>query len=344
MVNKEKKVICAMSGGVDSSVAAALLKNADLNVIGVFMKLIDSASFRESEKSAKKVSSKLKIPFKVLDLRKDFNKIIIKPFLKEYILENTPNPCVNCNLKIKFNLLFNKISLSGKDLLATGHYVVIEKKKNIYNLLKGKDENKDQSYFLWRLSQKELKRTIFPLGYFTKEEVEKMAKYFNLPVLNKKESQEICFIPSDINVFLKKHLKIKPGDIVDVDGNNLGKHPGLVFFTIGQRKGINLPGGPYYVFKKDFKNNLLFVTKSEKDLLCKELKIKDINWISGKKPKTLSEIIVKIRYRDKGTVANIVFSGKIAKIIFVKKQRAITPGQSAVIYKKDRLLGGGIIC
>lgn len=344
MKTKGQKVICAMSGGVDSSVVAALLKRDGFNVVGVFMKLVDSTSFKESEKSAQKVAEKLNIPFKVLDLRKDFRKIIIEPFLNEYSLGNTPNPCVNCNPQIKFNLLFDKISKNKKDLLATGHYVILEKQENKFNLLKGEDSNKDQSYFLWQLSQKELKRTIFPLGHFKKEEVKRMAKDFNLPILNRKESQEICFVPTDINIFLKEHLKIKPGEIINMNGDKLGKHPGLVFFTIGQRKGINLPGGPYYVFKKDLKNNVLMVTKKEKDLMSRELKIKNINWISGKKPKIINGVVVKIRYRDKGNIAKVVFSGKTAKIIFNRVQRAITVGQSAVIYKREKLLGGGIIC
>jgi tRNA-specific 2-thiouridylase len=340
---ESRKIICAISGGVDSAVSAALLKGAGFNVTGVFMKLVDSASFADSEESAKKVAAKLGIPLRILDLRKEFKEKIMEPFLKQHLLGNTPNPCVNCNQQIKFNLIFDKIS-SGKDFLATGHYARIEKKGGEYMLLKGKDKDKDQSYFLWKLSQKELKRTIFPLAYFTKKETWRLAESFNLPVLDRKESQEICFVPGNIKDFLKKHLKLKEGKVIDTEGKVLARHQGLQLFTIGQRKGINLPGGPYYVLNKNIKDNALVVTKNEKDLYKKDSCVKEVNWISGKKQKSLKNVVIKIRYRDKGSPADVLLSKNKGKIIFKKSQRAITPGQSAVVYRGERLLMGGIIC
>ncbi|MFA5355769.1 MAG: tRNA 2-thiouridine(34) synthase MnmA [Candidatus Paceibacterota bacterium] len=340
---ENRKIICAISGGVDSAVSAALLKEAGFNVAGVFMKLVDSASFADSEKSAKKVAAKLGIPLRILDLRKEFKKKIIEPFLKHYLSGNTPNPCINCNQQIKFNLILDRIS-SDKDFLATGHYARIEKKGGDYMLLKGKDKNKDQSYFLWKLSQRELKRTIFPLAYFTKKETKRLAESFNLPVSGRKESQEICFVPGDIKNFLKRHLKLKEGRVINTEGKVLSRHQGLQLFTIGQRRGINLPGGPYYVLNKNIKDNILVVTKNEKDLYTKSFCVKEVNWISGKKQKSLKNVVIKIRYRDKGSPADVFLSGSRGRIIFKKPQRAITPGQSAVAYRGERLLMGGIIC
>jgi len=338
-----KKVIVAMSGGVDSSVAAALLKKAGLNVRGVFLKLADLSRFRKGEKRARKIAKILKIPFLVLDLRKEFKKRIIDYFLKEYKAGLTPNPCVVCNKEIKFGLLFKKISIG--DFITTGHYARLRNGK----LLKGRDKEKDQSYFLWMLNQKQLSRILFPIGYYTREEVEKLAKKFKLPVLKARKSVEICFIQTTINDFLARHLKQKPGQIIystpGVEYRVIGRHRGLAFYTIGQRKGIRLPGGPYYVLDKNLKKNLLIVTKNEKDLLKKELVAKNVNWISGKEPKLPLKIKAKIRYRHASAPATIYkLKTKNYKLIFNKPQRAITPGQSVVFYRGQEVLGGGIIC
>jgi len=330
-----------MSGGVDSSVTAALLKRADLEVIGVFMKLVDVPRFREGEKVARKVAKNLKIPFLVLDLRKEFQKRIINEFLKEYRAGRTPNPCVICNREIKFNFLFKKARKLNANYIATGHYAQLKQGK----LLRGKDKEKDQSYFLWQLNQKQLKHILFPVGNNTKKEVKKIAKKFNLPIFDFSESQEVCFIPTTANNFLAKHLKSKPGKIVDTQGKVMGQHQGLFFYTIGQRKGIKLSGGPYYVLDKDLKKNILIVTKKEKDLYKKELIAESINWISGKKPKLPLKAKAKIRYRHKAALAVMSkISNKKYKVRFEKPQRAITPGQSVVFYQGQELLGGGIIC
>ncbi|MDP2664018.1 MAG: tRNA 2-thiouridine(34) synthase MnmA [bacterium] len=377
MSKKAKKVICAMSGGVDSSLAAALLKKAGFNVIGVFMKFwTEPAGFSaekwnrccspESETKARKVAGNLKIPFYVFNFEKEFKKKIVDYFLKEYKANVTPNPCVVCNKEIKFGLLLEKALKLEADLVATGHYArlvneakasfsssrlatarrsLAEDKAQQLKLLKGRDKEKDQSYFLWQLNQRQLGHIMFPVGNYTKKEVRSLAKSFKLPVLDRKESQEICFVPDTVSDFLSRQLRTEPGKITDRKGKILGRHSGLYLYTIGQRKGIRLPQGPYYVLGKDLKKNLLIVTKNEKDLLGKELKAKEVNWISGKKLKFPLKVKARIRYGHKEMPAVIKKStGKNVKVVFAKAQRAITPGQSVAFYKGQELLGGGIIC
>jgi tRNA-specific 2-thiouridylase len=372
-----ERVICAMSGGLDSSVAAALLKRAGFNVIGVFMKfwsepqkdgLIGSSNrccAPEAEIRARKVAKILKIPFYVFDFSKEFKERIVDYFLEGYKKGITPNPCVVCNKEIKFGLLLEKALSLDADFVATGHYARKiqnsqckmqneNSKCKIFKLLRAKDKSKDQSYFLWMLNQEQLKRILFPIGDYTREEVENLARKFKLPVLGIKKSVEICFVQTTVNDFLKKYLKERPGKIVDTKGKILGEHKGLWFYTIGQRKGIGLSGGPYWVLDKDPKRNLLIVTKNEKDLLKKELICKNVNWILGKEPKLPLKIKIKIRYRTEFAKATIhsTFShlrkcanikNKIYKVVFEKPQRAITPGQSVVFYKGEEVLGGGII-
>lgn len=356
--SENKKVIVAMSGGIDSSVAAALLKEAGscselaegscpepcrrVDVIGVFMKLDKLKSSSENERRAKAVAKKLGVSFRVLDFRKEFKEKVIKYFIKEYKKGRTPNPCVACNKEIKFKLLFKKISIFKADYIATGHYARIKEGR----LLKGRDKNKDQSYFLWQLTPKLLDKVLFPVGGYTKTEVKRLGKSFDLFLKDISESQEICFIQTTINDFLKKHLKAKPGGIIDNKGKIIGRHQGLHFYTIGQRRGIELTGGPFYVLDKDIKRNLLIVTKNEKDLCKKELIAKNVNWIS---PSPLAKgeglkIKGKIRYRHEAAPATLVsYKGGKIKVKFLSPQRAITPGQSVVFYKGEELLGGGII-
>jgi len=349
---RNERTIVAMSGGMDSSVTAALLKKAGFNVVGVFMKLADLPKFIENKKRARKVAKILKIPFLVLDLRKEFKKRIVDYFLKENKKCLTPNPCVVCNKEIKFGLLLEKALALDADYIATGHYARTNLDTNLtivenvdkVRLMKGKDKEKDQSYFLWMLNQKQLKRILFPIGDYTRKEVENLARKFKLPVLKAKKSVEICFIEKTVNDFLKKHLKEKPGKIIDTEGKIVGKHQGLWFYTIGQRKGIGLPGGPYWVLDKNLKKNLLIVTKNEKDLYKKELICKDINWISGKVPELPLKIKAKIRYRHQPASATIYYlKSNIYHLNFEKPQRAITPGQSVVFYQGEEILGGGII-
>ena len=384
-----KKVVVAMSGGLDSSVAAALLKRAGFIIVGVFMKFwsepekdgLVGVSNRccspEAEVRARKVAKILKIPFYVLNFEKEFKKRIVDYFLEENKLGLTPNPCVVCNKEIKFGLLLEKALFLDADYVATGHYARIKKDKTGIHLLRARDKNKDQSYFLWKLNQEQLKRILFPIGNYTRKEVENLAKKFKLPVLKARKSVEICFIQTTTNDFFRKHLKEKPGKIIcltpGVKQKVVGEHKGLWFYTIGQRKGIGLPGGPYWVLDKNIKENLLIVTKNERDLLKKELICKNVNWIrapsdhsvldraqkicalvSGKQPKLPLKIKAKIRYRHQLAPATIIrLRSKVYSLKFKVAQRAITPGQSVVFYssaeasakadKGQELLGGGII-
>jgi len=347
-----QKVFCAMSGGIDSSVAAALLKKAGFDVIGVFIKFWSQSKYlSEAERRAQLVAKSLNIPFYVFNFEKEFKKKVVDYFLREYKKGLTPNPCVVCNKEIKFGFFLRKALSLGADFIATGHYARIKRnlKKNLnrekFKLLMAKDKSKDQSYFLWQLNQKQLKYILFPIGNYTKEEVKKMAKKFKLPVLENFESQELCFIQT-INDFLKKYLKPKKGKIVDLQGDFLGWHEGVFFYTIGQRKGIGLPGGPYYVLDKNLKRNLLVVTKNEKDLYKKELRAKNVNWISGEIPELPIKVKAKIRYRHNLALAEVSQESRDKKYLvsFKKAQKAITPGQSVVFYKNEEVLGGGIIC
>ncbi len=342
-----------MSGGVDSSVAAALLKKDGYGVVGVFMKFWSSSAngkaensccSTESETRARKIAKILNIPFYVFNFEKEFKKRIVDYFLKENKAGLTPNPCVVCNKEIKFGLLLEKALTLDTDFIATGHYARLKKTKDRFHLLRSKDRDKDQSYFLWQLNQRQLKHILFPVGNYTRAEVEKMAQKLKLPFKGVKKSQETCFVPKTIEIFLTNYLKTKLGDIVDQNGQKLGQHQGLWFYTIGQRKGINLAGGPYYVSDKDLKKNILIVTKNEKDLFKKELIAKNVHWISGKEPKMPLKAMAKIRYRHKTASASVLkVSGIKYKIIFQRSQRAITPGQSVVFYQGQELLGGGII-
>ncbi len=347
---QSRRVVVALSGGVDSSVCAALLKKAGFQVIGVMAKFWKDGESKEnkccsaeSEKLARQVAKKLEIPFYVVNLEKEFKKKVVDYFLKEYKSGNTPNPCVVCNKEIKFGLLQEKAFKMGADFFATGHYAKIENKNLLPRLFKGIDEKKDQSYFLWQLNQKKLNKILFPVGNYTKQEVRNLAKKFDLPSAKTPESQEVCFVKDNTNNFLKKYLKTKPGQIVGrPTSHNLGKHQGLWFYTIGQRKGLEIAQGPWFVIGKDFKKNILIVSKNEKDLFKKELIAEKINWILPQKLPLSVE--VKIRYKsDFAKVKIIKYKKNKLKIIFKNPQKAITPGQSIVFYKKKELLGGGII-
>jgi tRNA-specific 2-thiouridylase len=347
-----KKVLAAMSGGLDSSVATALLIRAGFNVEGVFLKLGDLPSFKKSEKRAKKIAKILGIHLMVLDLRKEFKEKIIDYFLKSYRKNLTPNPCVICNKEIKFKFLIEQAQKLQADFIAAGHYAKkseIKKNSKIsYKLLKARDKEKDQSYFLWKLGQKELKHILFPIADYSKSEVKRIAGRFKILKEVKPPSQEICFIEKKLQDFLARHLGSAPGPVAEKYPSGVKKinikHRGLWFYTIGQRKGIGLPGGPYYVLNKDLKKNLLVITRREKDLYKKELEAEDINWISGKTPKLPKKCWIKIRYRDKATLGKIIpLNSKKIKVIFSRPKRAITPGQSVVFYRGEEVLGGGII-
>jgi len=343
------RVVVAMSGGVDSSLAAALLKEEGYEVLGATMRLYDGDDGDENLEAAGRVAQKLEIPWYVLDFIKEFKKLVINYFCQEYLVGRTPNPCVICNLKIKFGLLLEKAKSLGADYIATGHYAINEydQKSKRFLLKRGIDENKDQSYFLYRLNQDILPYVLFPLGRFKKSQSRELAKNFGLENYEKKESQEICFIrEGDYRRFLRQNVSenIKPGKFIDKLGNILGAHQGIPFYTIGQRKGLGISSNARkYVIKIDRKENTVILSEEE-DLYQDQLIIKDLNFISGDKLSDSIKVEVKIRYNSKKSPATISsYQDNKILINFEKPQRAITPGQSAVFYQGDIVLGGGII-
>ncbi len=344
--NLKKKVVVAMSGGVDSSLAVALLKEKDYDVIGI---TIHHYEGNENLESVEQVAQNLKIPWHVLDFTKEFKNIVIDYFCQEYLTGQTPNPCVVCNLKIKFGLLLEKVKSLGTDYLATGHYAINEydRKSKKYLLKRGIDENKDQSYFLYRLNQEILPYVLFPLGKLKKSKTRELAKKYGLKNYKKEESQEICFIRDDnYRKFLIQHIEdaVKPGKFIDKEGKILGEHQGIPFYTIGQRKGLRVSlNKRMYVIEINPQQNTITLG-DDKDLYKDKLLVKDLNIISGDRLSKSVKTEVKIRYNSKKSPAIISpYSEDRVLINFEKPQRAITPGQSAVFYQGDVVVGGGII-
>jgi tRNA-uridine 2-sulfurtransferase len=350
-----KKVLVAMSGGVDSSVAAKLLKEKGYLVTGVFLRFWqdknqeNKASSKQALKEVKKVAKEIGLKLLVFNWQKEFKRNVVDYFLNEYKLGNTPNPCVVCNKTIKLGALIKEAKKLGFDYLASGHYLKKQEINKEIRVYKAKDNLKDQSYFLYTLSYNELNKLLFPLANYNKVEVRKLAKEYKLSVAKKSDSQDICFLSGPHNNFLKKHLNLKKGEIKLIGDNKvIGKHEGLALYTIGQRRGINIGGsGPYYVYKLDYKNNILWVvnTWDDKSLYKKEFNLKNINFNTKKKPKLPLSCQVVIRYGH--LPINCLVKNKKTKnslkVILNKKTRAITPGQSAVFYLNRRLIGGGVI-
>lgn len=354
--NTRKKVIVGMSGGVDSSVTAALLVEQGFDVIGVFMKNWSQdfgdfgCTWAEDAEDARKVTEVLKIPFYVWNFEKEYYDKVVEYFLREYKAGRTPNPDVMCNSEIKFKVFLDKALMLGADYVATGHYARINYQLSTdnYQLLKGVDPAKDQSYFLYTLNQQQLSKILFPIGDLKKTKVRELAREFGLPNHAKKDSQGICFI-GKINVkeFLKVHIPQYAGEIVTTSGQALGKHEGLAYYTIGQREGMGIGGtGPYYVVTKDFDNNRLVVSndKAEPGLWKKEFTLEDVTW-TDKVRAIPFRAGVSIRYHHPDYPAKIEsgIKNQELRITFDEPQRAITPGQAAVIYQGEELIGGGII-
>lgn len=354
------RVIVAMSGGVDSSVAAALLLAQGYEVIGITMcfNIADSARKKptccgiQGIEDARRVAHTLGIRHYVLNFKDDLQKKVIRDFCNEYLRGRTPNPCIRCNQYLKFGALLEKaVSLNAR-FLATGHYARIAKickgsysKGCAYVLKKAKDLRKDQSYFLYRLNQTQLSRLLFPLGDYTKEQVRSLARAHGLTVAEKLASQEICFLPdSDYRVFLKERAgkRIKPGPVVDTQGNQLGMHKGIAFYTIGQRQGLGIAGGrPLYVTAIRADTNTVIVGRRS-DALKKRCILTRLHYVRNPL-KNKIVVKVRIRYNHKEEMAAVVSRGSKAEVIFKKPQFAITPGQSAVFYDGDTVVGGGII-
>ena len=348
----KKRVFVGMSGGVDSSVAALLLVEAGYDVVGVFMQNWSSdfggcCNLERDVADARAVADQLKIPFYVWNFEREYRDKVLDYFYSEYEAGRTPNPDVMCNREIKFKLFLDRALKLGADYIATGHYAQITETDGVYHLLKGVDPSKDQSYFLCLLGQKELSHALFPLGAMTKTKVRAIASEHKLLNATKKDSQGLCFVGQvDIRAFLKERLKVKPGKIVDTQGKVLGEHEGVAFYTLGQRKEIgNLPGGPYYVVDKKIESNELVVSAnpSEPMLWRQECLIDNLSWVN-KIVELPADFEVIIRYHHKPTRAHLTKVGEDKiKIVFAKPERAITPGQLAVICLGEELLGAGII-
>ncbi|MFA6431343.1 MAG: tRNA 2-thiouridine(34) synthase MnmA [Candidatus Margulisiibacteriota bacterium] len=374
-MNKKIKVLVAMSGGVDSSVAAILLKEQGYDLVGVTMNLYCGTKASETgccslsaAADAKKVADKLGFPHYTLNFKDEFEKQVIENFIDEYKHGRTPNPCIRCNQFLKFDLLMQKAKELGAGFVASGHYARIDKSEILntksetnpclpagtakseypnYKLLKGKDDKKDQSYVLYRMTQETLAHTLFPLGDLTKEEVRKIARKHSLAVAEKAESQEICFVEDDDYIrFMREKAPevVKPGNIIDLDGKVVGKHEGIAFYTIGQRKGVGAHKGiPMYVIKIDPGENTITIGGKE-SVFGKELMAGEVSFIDGKWPPKPIKVEAKIRYNS--PVADAVVTpldqGN-AEVVFTKPQMAITPGQSVVFYQGEETIGGGII-
>ncbi len=353
------RIVVGMSGGVDSSVAAALLKEQGYDVVGITMQLwdFDSGSHSvccsvDSVKDASSVCRKIGIPHYVIDLREQFNRAVVDNFINEYINGRTPNPCVVCNNEIKWGSLLRKARELGADRIATGHYAQIARERR-FSIRCGLDKTKDQSYFLWGLRQEMLKRTLFPLGGQTKEKTRKIAEDLGLNTAHKAESQEICFVPDgDYRNLLLERAKrmdsipasLQNGQIVDKDGQIVGRHMGVSFYTVGQRKGVGIAlGKPVYVTDIDVQSNTLRIGDVE-DLRQSEFTAAYTNWISIDPPQGSIQARVKIRYGNEGAPGVVTVLGdERVSVQLEESQKAITPGQSAVFYDGDILLGGGII-
>lgn len=360
------KVLIGMSGGVDSSVTAALLKEQGYECVGVYMNLwADPTVFDAEEQKkfpqnkccsigslmfARSICQQLEMPFYSINFEEAFKENVVDFFLDGFREGETPNPCVRCNKTVKFGILFKKMEELGCDFLATGHYAkLIQNKSGEIELHRGKDSAKDQTYFLYNLKQELLKKILFPLGDYDKPEVKKLAVKFKLKELeNKRESQGVCFYPEKTYFeFLKRYMKpgedFKPGEIIDKEGKKVGTHEGLPFYTVGQRKGIGVGGGPaLYVNKMDTLKNALIVG-SEDDLLTKEIRLRDVNFLSNSAPESGEKFEVKVRSQGKLTPATLKKSGEDYFIEFEKPERAIMAGQSLVLYRDTELIGGGIM-
>jgi tRNA-specific 2-thiouridylase len=354
---KKKKIVVAMSGGVDSSVTAALLKERGHDVMGLAMRVYDPGSCQEGEtktccsardiRDARSVAAGLDIPFSSWDVRREFEREVIEPFVEEYRSGRTPNPCVLCNSRIKFHLLLEKARSLGAEAVATGHYARIGQAEGVPTLERGRDRAKDQSYFLFEIAAGSLPEILFPLGEMTKEEVRRRARQLGIEVADKEESQEICFVPGDdYGSFVEGRLPrrtVSPGPIIDSAGRRLGTHRGLVHYTVGQRRGLGIAAGnPLYVTALRSSDNAVVVGPPV-DLARRSFTVDGVNWLVERSDRRF-RADVKIRSRHEAAPASVLPRGSHScRVEFDKPQRAVAPGQAAVFFDGERVTGGGWI-
>ncbi|HET9910220.1 MAG TPA: tRNA 2-thiouridine(34) synthase MnmA [Anaerolineales bacterium] len=351
------KVVVAMSGGVDSSVAAALLKEQGYDVIGMMLRLWSEPGKEDSNRcctpdsmaQARRVAAKLDIPFYVIDAKDVFHDTVVQYFLDGYARGETPNPCLICNRQIRWTFLLNHALALGADFMATGHYVRIKKNESgLSQLLRAVDRAKDQSYVLHVLDQEKLKHALFPVGDYSKPEIRQIAEKYGLPTATRKDSQDLCFLAGeDYRNFLQRNAveMLNAGEIMTASGKSIGQHTGLANYTIGQRKGLGVASSvPLYVIRKNAETNQLIVGTQE-ELGSKELTARDVRWVSGEVPPDTFRAEVKIRYTAKEAEATVrpLNNGQQVHVEFDAPQRDITAGQAAVFYQGDVLIGGGII-
>lgn len=352
--NKNTRVVVGMSGGVDSSVTALLLKEQGYDVVGIFMKNWDDTdefgvcTATEDFNDVIRVCNQLDIPYYGVNFEKQYWDKVFTYFLDEYKAGRTPNPDVMCNKEIKFKAFLEHALSLGADYVATGHYAQVSKDGDRIEMLRGVDSNKDQTYFLNQLSADVLEKVMFPLGHLPKKEVRRIAKEHNLATATKKDSTGICFIGErNFKEFLSEYLPAQPGYMRTMNGENQGKHEGLMYYTIGQRQGLGIggPGGPWFVVGKDLKENVLYVEQGyENDYLYSDgLVATDLNWIN-EAPKEAFTCTAKFRYRqDDSKVSVIPLADNKVRVVFDQRERAITPGQAVVFYDGEVCLGGGTI-
>ncbi len=344
-----KHVFVGMSGGVDSSVAAALLKQQGYAVTGVYMKNWSQdlpgmpCPWRQDYQDAKRVAVQLGIPFKLYDFEHEYKQRVVDYMVREYKAGNTPNPDVMCNQEVKFKLFVDAAVADGADAVATGHYARVTDGR----LYMAEDKNKDQTYFLYRVTSEALHKTMFPLGDLTKDQVRKLAADMGLVTASKKESMGICFVGKvGIKEFLSQYVSAEPGDIVDQHNKVVGKHDGAIFYTIGQRHGLQVGGGlPFYVTSKSMTDNIVYVTTdlTDKALWTNTLTLRQTHWITGA-PKSTTSLMVRARHRaELVAVSDIVVGEEYTVLTLSDEIRAVTPGQSAVLYQSDECLGGGVV-
>ncbi|XOK59300.1 tRNA 2-thiouridine(34) synthase MnmA [Paenibacillus elgii] len=357
IMTTKPRVVLGMSGGVDSSVSALVLKEQGYEVIGVFMKNWDDTdefghcTAEEDAEDVRRVCDQIGIPYYTVNFEKPYMDKVFAYFLDEYRKGRTPNPDVMCNREIKFGEFLNKALELGADYIATGHYARVEERDGKYRLLRGVDSNKDQTYFLHALNQYQLSKAMFPIGHLPKPEVRAIAEKAGLATAKKKDSTGVCFIGErNFKEFLSGYLPAKPGEMRTLEGEVKGRHDGLMYYTLGQRQGLGIGGSgsgePWFVASKDLEKNILYVVQGEKHpaLYSTGLLATDLNWIAGEPPKEPLHCTAKFRYRqpDQGVTVHFGESGR-CEIVYDQPQKAITPGQSVVFYDGEVCLGGAVI-